>query len=78
LVRLRALLRAEGLADDGFEAEVNAAAEEAAVALRRGCLALADPPPDALFEHVYAGPHPLLDEERTAYNEYLATLDPEA
>ena len=78
LVRLRALLRSEGLADEAFEAAVGTAADEAAATLRRGCLALADPGPDALFEHVYAGPHPLLEEERAAYAEYLATLDPEA
>ncbi len=78
LLRLRALLLAEGLADDGFDAAVGAAAEEAAAALRRGCLALADPAPEALFEHVYAGPHPLLEEERAAYAAYLTTLDPDA
>jgi len=77
LARLRALLRAEGVADERFEATVSAAAEAAAAALRRGCLALADPAPQALFEHVYAAPHPLVDEERAAYAAYLATLDPE-
>ena len=57
---------------------MSTAADEAAAILRRGCLALADPAPDALFEHVYAAPHPLLEEERVAYAEYLTTLDPEA
>jgi pyruvate dehydrogenase E1 component alpha subunit len=75
LARLRALLRAEGLADDRFEDEAAAAAEEAAASLRRGCLALPDPPPEALFAHVYAGPHPLLQEEQEAYTAYLATLE---
>jgi pyruvate dehydrogenase E1 component alpha subunit len=78
LARLRALLRAEGLADDGFDSEVSSAAEEAAAALRRGCLALPDPEPESLFEHVYAEAHPLLDDERRAYMEYLATLEPQA
>ena len=36
----------------------------------------ADPAPDALFEHVYAGPHPLLEEERDAYAAYLADVRP--
>jgi len=75
LVRLRALLRAEGLADDGFEDSVTAAADEVAARLRRGCLALPDPPPDALFDHVYAGPHPLIEEERDAYAAYVSTFD---
>ncbi len=78
LTRLGALLRTEGLADDGFEEEVTAAADEAASALRRGCHALPDPEPASLFEHVYAEPHPLLDEERRSYMEYLATLEPES
>lgn len=75
LARLRALLRSEGLADDPFDDETTAVAEDAAARLRRGCLALPDPPPDALFEHVYAGPHPLLQEEREAYEDYLSTLE---
>jgi 2-oxoisovalerate dehydrogenase E1 component alpha subunit len=75
LVRLRALLQREGLADEGFEEEVTGAADEAATALRAGVLALPNPTPDALFEHVYAGPHPLLDAERDAYLEYLAEYD---
>ncbi len=75
LARLRALLRSEGLADDPFDDETTAVAEDAAARLRRGCLALPDPPPDALFEHVYAGPHPLLQEEREAYEDYLSSLE---
>jgi len=75
LVRLDAMLRAEGLADAGFEDGVEAAAQDAATALRAGCLALPDPEPAALFDHVYAGAHPLLDEERAGYADYLATFD---
>ncbi|HWF17022.1 MAG TPA: pyruvate dehydrogenase (acetyl-transferring) E1 component subunit alpha [Acidimicrobiales bacterium] len=75
LVRLRALLQREGLADERFEKEVATAAGEAATALRTGVLAMANPTPDALFENVYAGPHPLLDAERDAYLEYLAEYD---
>ncbi len=75
LVRLRALLQHEGLADETFENEVAMAAGEAATALRTGVLAMPNPTPDALFEHVYAGPHPLLEAERDAYLEYLAEYD---
>jgi len=75
LARLLALLRSEGLADDRFEDGVDAAAAEAAAALREGVLALRDPEPVAMFEHVYAGPHPLLDEERAAYERYLAEFE---
>jgi pyruvate dehydrogenase E1 component alpha subunit len=75
LVRLNALLLAEGLADDRFERGVAAAEDTAAAELRRGCLALPDPEPEAMFDHVYAGSHPLLDEERRTYAAYQATLD---
>jgi 2-oxoisovalerate dehydrogenase E1 component alpha subunit len=75
LVRLRALLHGEGLADDEFEQEVTTAAGDAATALRLGVLDMPNPEPEALFEHVYAGPHPLLDAERDAYLEYLAEYD---
>jgi pyruvate dehydrogenase E1 component alpha subunit len=57
---------------------VAAQADAAAVALRQGCLALPDPGPEALFSEVYADPHPLLEEERAAYEEYLAGFDEEA
>ncbi|HVT42385.1 MAG TPA: pyruvate dehydrogenase (acetyl-transferring) E1 component subunit alpha [Acidimicrobiales bacterium] len=75
LARLRALLHAEGAADDEFERDVEAQAAEAAARLRQGCLALADPDPMTLFDHAYAEPHPLLDEQRTAYGTYLAGFD---
>jgi 2-oxoisovalerate dehydrogenase E1 component alpha subunit len=77
LTRLGALLRAESLAGPSFDAEVRAEAEEAAARLRAGCLAMADPEPGELFEHVYAEPHSLLREERDAYAAYLATFDEE-
>ena len=64
LARLHALLHAEGLIDEGFDDSVAATVARRRRALRRGCLAMPDPEPDALFEHVYAEPHPLLDEER--------------
>jgi 2-oxoisovalerate dehydrogenase E1 component alpha subunit len=74
LARLRALLHAEGHADDRFEEGVSESAEKAAAALRRGCLAMEDPEPDAVFAHVYAEPHSLLEEERAAYTAYQQTF----
>ncbi len=75
LARLSALLHAEGLADDGFVHDVDAGAEAAAASLRQGCLAMPDPGPMHVFEHVYAEPHSLLLEERDAYAAYLAGFD---
>jgi 2-oxoisovalerate dehydrogenase E1 component alpha subunit len=75
LVRLSALLHAEGLIEDGFEAGLQAEADEVAAALRLGVLTMADPEPADMFAHVYADPHPLLREEQDAYGAYLAGLD---
>jgi pyruvate dehydrogenase E1 component alpha subunit len=75
LVRLRALLHSEGVADDEFDQQVAAAAGDAATALRSGVLDMPNPEPSALFDHVYADPHPLLDAEREAYLQYLAEFD---
>ena len=61
--------------DDAFDASVEATAAEAATALRQGCLAMADPEPADLFAHVYAESHPLLQEERDGYADYLAGFD---
>jgi len=75
LARLSALLRAEGLVDHGFDAEVESSADQVAAALRQGCLAMPDPRPEDLFDNVYAEPHPLLAEEQAAYDAYLAGFD---
>jgi pyruvate dehydrogenase E1 component alpha subunit len=75
LIRLRALLHNEGVADDEFEQEVATAAGAAATSLRQGVLDMPTPEPASLFDHVYAGPHPLLDAERDAYLQYLAEFD---
>jgi pyruvate dehydrogenase E1 component alpha subunit len=75
LVRLRALLHREGVADAEFDQDVAVAAGDAATALRSGVLDMPNPEPSALFEHVYAGPHPLLEAERDAYLQYLAEYD---
>jgi 2-oxoisovalerate dehydrogenase E1 component alpha subunit len=78
LARLHALLTVEGQLDEDFDGTVAAQADAAAAALRAGCLALPDPGTDALFAHVYADPHPLLEEERADYEEYLAGFDADA
>jgi 2-oxoisovalerate dehydrogenase E1 component alpha subunit len=75
IARLRALLLAEGHLPDAFEATVEERSAEAAATLRARCLAMADPAPEAMFEHVYADPHPLLEEERDAYAEYQASFE---
>ncbi len=39
------------------------------------CSICPTPTPEAMFDHVYAGPHPLLEAERDAYLQYLAEYD---
>ncbi|HVB92650.1 MAG TPA: pyruvate dehydrogenase (acetyl-transferring) E1 component subunit alpha [Acidimicrobiales bacterium] len=75
LARVRALLQAEGLLDDPYLRQVEAAADETASALRAGCLSTVEPLAMTLFEEVYAEPHPLIAEERQQYTEYLAGLE---
>ena len=47
-------------------------ADAAAAELRAGCVALTDPPPLSLFDHVYAAPTPQLVEQREQVRAELA------
>jgi 2-oxoisovalerate dehydrogenase E1 component alpha subunit len=69
--RLATHLRAAGALDADIEARVAAAADTAAAELRAGCLNLTDPEPLAVFDHVYAEPHPLVERQRADYAHYL-------
>ena len=40
-----------------------------------GALALPDPAPLTVFDHVVSDPHPLIDEEREQFSAYLDTLE---
>jgi pyruvate dehydrogenase E1 component alpha subunit len=69
--RVRAYLARAGEADTDFFEQVEAEADQLATSLRAACLALPDPPPGALFDHVYAGGNAILDAERAQYLGYL-------
>jgi pyruvate dehydrogenase E1 component alpha subunit len=69
--RVRAYLLRSGAADSAFVEAVEQEAVELAERLRSECRALPDPPVDAMFAHVYAGPHPLVAQERAWWEEYL-------
>ncbi len=72
IVRLRTHLVDSGAGDDDFFGSVDREADELATRLRAACLALPDPEPDAMFAHVYADEHPLVELERAelaAYHE---------
>jgi 2-oxoisovalerate dehydrogenase E1 component alpha subunit len=69
--RYRAYLTGLGLLTEDEETRVQGVADRAAAELRAGCVALADPAPLSIFDHVYAEPHAALAAERAAYAQYL-------
>ncbi|MEV6101683.1 pyruvate dehydrogenase (acetyl-transferring) E1 component subunit alpha [Nocardia sp. NPDC051981] len=69
--RLRRLLEREELWDTAFENSVAERADEVATRLRTATLTMPDPEPAELFDHVYATPHRLIEEERREYAAYL-------
>ncbi|UUT35246.1 pyruvate dehydrogenase (acetyl-transferring) E1 component subunit alpha [Microbacterium elymi] len=71
LARVEAYLRTQGAFDEAFEAEVAAASDETAAAVRSTCLAMTTAPALSILDDVYAEPHAGLDEERTWFSAYL-------
>jgi 2-oxoisovalerate dehydrogenase E1 component alpha subunit len=72
--RVKAYLSRSGAGDADFFASVDSEAARLATHLRAGCLALPDPDPLSLFDHVYAGGSSLLEEERRQLSAYLASF----
>ena len=75
--RVRSYLARSGEADGTFFEQVQAEADELAAKLRASCLALPDPPPLALFDHVYADRSAIVDAEREQFAAYLAGFEEE-
>jgi pyruvate dehydrogenase E1 component alpha subunit len=75
IARLEALLVAEDALSDEFRASVAAEADAAAAELREQCIALPDPQPLSIFDHVYAEPNSQVDAERAAFSRYLESFD---
>jgi 2-oxoisovalerate dehydrogenase E1 component alpha subunit len=73
--RVRSYLARTRRVDSAFFAQVQADADELAAKLRAACLALPDPPPLSLFDHVYAGENAILDAERAQYAAYLDSFE---
>jgi pyruvate dehydrogenase E1 component alpha subunit len=74
IARMAAFLRAESLADDAFFAGLARDADALAGRLRQRLCAIGEPDADEMFRHVYAQPHPLVEEERTRLRTYLASF----
>ncbi|MFJ4095998.1 pyruvate dehydrogenase (acetyl-transferring) E1 component subunit alpha [Kitasatospora sp. NPDC089913] len=75
ITRLRTLLEKEGLADAEFFASIEAESEQLGLRVREGVRSMPDPDPTLIFDHVYAEPHALVDEERAGYIEYAASFE---
>lgn len=75
IARVRAFLTRQQIADENFFAEVDAEAKRDAVQLRERVLAMPDPQPSALFDHVYAHGSPLIDAERAQFERYQASFE---
>ncbi|MEO3830424.1 thiamine pyrophosphate-dependent enzyme, partial [Actinomadura sp. B10D3] len=76
--RVKAYLVRGDLADPAFFDKVDEEAKQMARELREACLALPDPEPLSMFDHVYADRHPLMTEEQEQFAAYLASFEEEA
>jgi pyruvate dehydrogenase E1 component alpha subunit len=72
---VKAYLSRNGLADSSFFEAVDAEGAELAARVREACLSMPEPKPLDIFDQVYAGGSPLVDEERATYENYLAGYD---
>ena len=72
--RIEKLLRGRGALSESKIAEISAAADAVAAALRAGCVSLADPDPMAVFDNVYSESHSGLTRQRDHYSRYLQTF----
>jgi pyruvate dehydrogenase E1 component alpha subunit len=72
--RVKVFLARQGIADRGFFDAVDHEAHELALVVREGVRAMPEPPAEALFDHVYAERHPLMEQERLRLRAYEATF----
>jgi pyruvate dehydrogenase E1 component alpha subunit len=73
--RVKAYLVRTGKADQAFFDAVEVEGDELAAHVRKGCLEMPDPEALAIFDHVYAQAHPLVEEEREQFRAYLETFE---
>ncbi len=75
ILRLRRYLERLGAADDHYFGQIADEAAREAVSLRERVLSMPDPDPLEMFEHVYPGGSPEIDEQRESFARYLATFE---
>ncbi|WP_369356800.1 pyruvate dehydrogenase (acetyl-transferring) E1 component subunit alpha [Streptomyces sp. cg2] len=74
IARLKAYLSAEGAADDAFYNEVEAESDALGWRVREAVRSMPDPDDMALFDHIYADGHALVNEERAQFAAYQASF----
>ncbi|WBL19434.1 thiamine pyrophosphate-dependent dehydrogenase E1 component subunit alpha [Citricoccus sp. NR2] len=70
LERVRRHLLEIGAADEDFFTVLDAEAEQWGAGVREACLSLETPGLDALFDHIYADSHALVEQERAEFRAY--------
>jgi len=76
--RFRAFLSKSQIAGDDFFAEVDDTAKTLALDLRERVLAMPDPQPVSMFDHVYPHGSPEVDEQRRQFADYQAMFESSA
>ncbi|MCU1480817.1 MAG: pyruvate dehydrogenase (acetyl-transferring) component subunit alpha [Subtercola sp.] len=71
IVRLSNYLRNSGVLTDSGQNAVDERAAAVAAELRAGCIALKDPDPLSIFDHIYAEPNSKIVHQRARYERYL-------
>lgn len=74
IARFEAYLASIGVVDEALRTRTAAKADSVAAALREATINMPDPEPESLFEHVYAGPQPVLERQRDHFERYRAGI----
>ncbi|OKK02475.1 pyruvate dehydrogenase [Streptomyces sp. CB03234] len=74
ILRMRTYLEKQGLADAAFFEELETESETLGKRVREAVRAMPDPDHMAMFDHVYADGHALVDEERARFAAYQASF----
>lgn len=70
IARVEAMLRREGGWDDAWAAQVAEEAADLGARVRETVRSMPAPEPASMFDHVYATPHAVLEDERAFFAEY--------
>lgn len=75
IVRLRTFLAEQQIAGDDYFQQTDAEAKAASQELRERVLAMPDPDPEQMFDHVYPAGSVELDQQRAQFSAYLASFE---